>query len=162
MSEKTDEKNIVAIGFINGASMIGTLWKDEKGAPFLDDVFFINLIRNPESRERNFVFKPVLPLTQRQRLDEKAFLALMGTDSVLSLYTPATSVMAAYENFIENEELVGKVIYDHLYECGPSKEFVDSLFKDMPKPKPREEGGVIKGLFGPTFRNICDDEEGQS
>jgi hypothetical protein len=70
--------------------------------------------------------------------------------------------VAAYENFVDNEELVGKVIYDHLYECGPSKEFVDSLFKDMPKPTPRCEGGVIKGLFGPTFRNICDDEEGQS
>jgi hypothetical protein len=153
---------VVAVGFVNGASMIGRALLDEKENPYMTDVFFVSLVRNPESKERNFIFKPVLQLKQEQTLGPEEFSDLVESQNCLAIYLPASSVVAAYENFIENEELVGKVIYDHLYECGPSKEFVDSLFKDMPKPKPREEGGVIKGLFGPTFRSICDDEEGQS
>lgn len=150
---------IVCIGFINGTTMIGKL---EKGV--LSDAFFITLVRNPESKEKTFCFRPVLPCAAEQTLDNGVLSALLNGDSVLKMYSPASSVEAAYRMFTDNEELMGKVIYDHLYECGPSKEFVDSLFKDMPKPERKTicEGNVVKGAFGPTFKMICDDEEGQS
>ena len=155
------EGEVICVGFLNGTTMIGS-WSEEKRS--LANVFFISLIRNPESKEKNFCFRPALPCTHEQSLSRSALIELMSGPSVLESYSPAPSVLAAYKMFIENEELVGKVLYDHLYECGPSKEFVDSLFKDMPKPERKTtcEGNVVKGAFGPVFREICDDEEGQS
>ena len=154
-----DKYTVVCIGFINGTTMIGKLENNT-----FSDAFFITLVRNPESKEKTFCFKPVLPCAAEQHLDAGVLAALLNGDAALKMYAPASSVEAAYRMFTDNEELMGKVIYDHLYECGPSKEFVDSLFKDMPKPERKTtcENGVIKGAFGPTFRMICDDEEGQS
>ena len=156
-----EEMEVACVGFVNGTTMIGSVRKED-GA--FTDAFFISLIRNPESKERNFCFRPILTCSTHQTLSAGSFDELVAGNAVLGVYRPATSVLAAYKMFIENEELVGKVLYDHLYECGPSKEFVDSLFKDMPKPKRKTtcEGNVVKGVFGPVFREICDDEEGQS
>ena len=157
----SEEMEVACVGFINGTTMIGRLRKED-GA--FADAFFISLVKNPESKERNFCFKPILTCSTHQILSAESFRELMAGNAVLGVYQPAPSVLAAYKMFIENEELVGKVLYDHLYECGPSKEFVDSLFKDMPKPERKTtcEGNVVKGAFGPTFKMICDDDEGQS
>lgn len=157
----SEEMEVACVGFINGTTMIGNFRKED-GA--FVDAFFVSLIRNPESKEKNFCFKPILTCSTHQILSAASFRELMAGNAVLGVYQPAPSVLAAYKMFIENEELVGKVLYDHLYECGPSKEFVDSLFKDMPKPERKMtcEDNVIKGAFGPTFRMICDDDEGQS
>ena len=157
----TEEMEVACVGFVNGTTMIGSFRKED-GA--FADAFFISLIRNPESKEKNFCFKPILTCSTHQILSAASFGELVAGNAVLGVYRPAPSVLAAYKMFIENEELVGKVLYDHLYECGPSKEFVDSLFKDMPKPERKTtcEGNVVKGAFGPVFREICDDKEGQS
>jgi len=157
----SDEMEVTCVGFINGTTMIGNF---RKGDGAFADAFFISLIRNPESKEKNFCFKPILTCSTHQILSAGSFRELMAGNAVLGVYQPAPSVLAAYKMFIENEELVGRVLYDHLYECGPSKEFVDSLFKDMPKPERKTtcEGNVVRGAFGPGFREICDDEEGQS
>ena len=159
--EKPVENEIVCIGFANGVTIIGAYSEETNG---ISDAFFISLIRNPESKEKNFCFKPVKPCSHIPALSSKALMSIVGSGSSVGVYHPAPFVLAAYKMFIENEELVGKVLYDHLYECGPSKEFVDSLFKDMPKPERKTtcEGNVVKGAFGPTFKMICDDEEGQS
>ena len=151
----------ICVGFLNGTTIIGK-WSEEERT--ITDAFFISLIRNPESKEKTFCFRPILPCTHNQTISRGAMIQLLSGPSVLESYSPSSSVEAAYKMFIENEELMGKVIYDHLYECGPSKEFVDSLFKDMPKPERKTtcEGNVVKGAFGPTFKMICDDEEGQS
>jgi hypothetical protein len=158
-TEVINDGEVICLGFVNSSTMIGEYVKETDG---LNNAFFVSLVRNPESKERNFYFKPALPCSVSQYIYGSGLARLIDSGSVLTLYRPAKTVLNAYRYFIDNEEIVGRVLQDHLYECGPSKEFVDKIMADMPKPTPREEDGVIKGLFGPTFRNICDDDEGQS
>ena len=149
--------DIFCIGLINGTTIIGTFEEANKG---IFDAFFVSLIRDPESQEKTFYFKPVLSCAAKQLITGQALCSMTQSGTVIGTYEPAPTVLSAYKNFIDNEQLVGKVIYDHLYERGPSKEFVDKLMADMPKPKPRCEDGVIKGVFGPAFKimNIGEDE----
>ena len=76
------------------------------------------------------------------------------------MYRLAETVESSYRDFIVNSQLVAKVLRSHCMACGPSKEFVDKVMAETPKPKPRVEDNVIKGVFCPTMVMI-DDEEGQ-
>ena len=53
----SEEMEVACVGFINGTTMIGSFRKED-GA--FADAFFISLVKNPESKERNFCFKPIL------------------------------------------------------------------------------------------------------
>ncbi|MBE1426622.1 hypothetical protein H4684_003288 [Desulfomicrobium macestii] len=150
------EGDIFCVGLISGATIIGAYQKATEG---IIDAFFVSLIRDPESQEKTFCFKPVLSCAAKQVISGRALVLMMESGSVIGIYEPAPTVLSAYKYFIDNEQLVGKVIYDHLYEQGPSKEFVDKLMADMPKPKPRCEDGVIKGVFGPDFKMMEIDEK---
>jgi len=153
------KSDIFCIGLISGTTIIGKFENENRG---IIDAFFVSLIRDPESQEKTFCFKPVLSCAAKQVISGRALVLMMESGSVIGIYEPAPTVHSAYKYFIDNEQLVGKVIYDHLYEQGPSKEFVDKLMADMPKPKPRCEDRVIKGVFGPDLKmmDIDEDEKG--
>lgn len=152
--------SIVCIGFVNGATIVGTLAENDEKLAILKNAYTMTLIKNPESQERNFFFKPVLTLSLDQTIGAAALEKLITGESVLCIYRPAETVESAYWEFVTNSDLVAKVLRQSCMECGPSKEFVEKIMAEMPKPKPRIEGGVIKGVFCPTMVMI-DDEEGQ-
>ena len=149
MTENLKDGNIVCIGLINGTTIIGSF---EKATILIVDAFFISLIKDPLSKEKTFCFSPVLSCAIKQIITGQALDSMTKSGGVIGVYEPAPTVLSAYKYFIGNEQLVGKVIYDHLYECGPSKEFVDQLMADMPKAKPRCEDGVITGVFRPELK----------
>ena len=152
--------SIVCIGFVNGGTIIGTLAENNGGMAILKHAYTVTLVKNPESKERNFVFKPTLTMSLDQTIGAAALEKLITGESVIAMYRPAETVESGYRDFIVNSQLVAKVLRSHCMECGPSKEFVDKVMAETPKPKPRVEDGVIKGVFCPTMVMI-DDEEGQ-
>ncbi|WP_092376910.1 hypothetical protein [Desulfomicrobium apsheronum] len=148
--------DIKCASFISGETII-FYFENE----LVKDAFFIKIVTDTESKERFFSFSPILKCKLKQDLTEKETANLMKNINIISVYTPEDSVKNAYKFFIENDENIGRVMYNNLYECGPSKEWVDKIHKELeeanahlPKRQPISDGNIIKGAFGPYFEDI--------
>ena len=69
--------SIVCIGFVNGGTIIGTLAENNDGMAILKHAYAITLVKNPESKERNFVFKPTLTMSLDQTIGATALEKLI-------------------------------------------------------------------------------------
>ncbi len=148
--------DIKCASFISGETVIFHFEND-----IIEDAFFIKIITDKESKERFFAFNPILKCKLRQNLTAVESINFMNNNNILSIYSPEDSVKNAYKFFIENDENIGRVMYNNLYECGPSKEWVDKIHKELeeanahlPKRQPFSDGNIIKGAFGPHFEVI--------
>ena len=150
-------KNMIkCLSFLTGETLICILNEDA-----ITNAFYIETFTDRESRERSFIFKPLLKCKYEQNLNKDECNKILNNPNMISCYEPAESVKNAFMMFIENEQLVGQVMWKHLYECGPSKAWVDKINKELeeanahlPKRKPISDGNIIKGAFGPHFEVI--------
>lgn len=152
--------SVVCIGFINGTSIIGTVDENAEKMAMLKDTYFLSLIRNPESKERTFEYRPILAFSERQVIGAAALAQIATSESVFAIYVPNNNVVEAYKRFIGSEASVANVLSKSMQECGPSKEFIDKLLGGESKPQPVCKDGVIVGAFGLNMHTF-DDEEGQ-
>lgn len=123
----------------------------------MKDAFFIRMSVHPESKERMFVFEPVLPCTEEQTLDYQMMQKIKSQG--VGLYRPATSVMAAYLEFVDNEERVKATIVRKIQECPPDAKWLEeNLIGEQPPCKKVDcDGKVITGAFESSTK-IGDDE----
>lgn len=147
------ENNIKCLSFLNGETIICNI-----NNKLITEAFYIETYTDKESKERSFIFKPILKCKYEQNLNIEESTKLLNSINLISCYEPAKTVKNAYKNFIETEQFVGQVMLRYLCECGPSKEWVDKLNKELeeanahlPKRQPFSDGNIIKGAFGPHF-----------
>lgn len=150
------ENEIKCLSFLNGETIICTIIN---GVIF--NAFKIDTYTDKESKERSFIFIPILKCKYDQNLNTEESKNILNNNNLISCYEPASTVKSAYKYFIETEQFVGQVMMKYLCECGPSKEWVDNLNKELeeanahlPKKKPFSDGNIIKGAFGPHFEVI--------
>lgn len=144
---------IKCLSFLNGETIICIINND-----IISNAFNIKTYTDKESKERSFIFNPILKCKYDQNLNIEESKNLLNNKNLISCYEPANTVKNAYKSFIETEQFVGQVMWKYLCECGPSKQWVDKLNKELeeanahlPKRKPISDGNIIKGAFGPHF-----------
>lgn len=153
-SYKRDIKDgeVICIVMSNSTTIIGRYASVTAG---VRDAFYVSLIRNPESKERNFFFKPILPYSEHQYLCGTDIQNLINAGVVMTMHEPLPGLLSSYMSLLETESELRHILDSYSKECQPSKEFVDKIMAEMPRPKPRCENGVITGLFGPSFNTTC-------
>jgi hypothetical protein len=152
-SYKRDIKDgeVICIVMSNSTTIIGRYAAVTAG---VRDAFYVSLIRNPESKERNFFFKPILPYSEHQYLCGTDIQNLINAGVVMTMHEPVKEALEAYSLFISDECTLSQVLSSYSTECGPSKEFIESLMGGEPKPEPCVTGNVITGVFCPKFEKI--------
>ena len=140
-------QKIKCISFLNGKTIIFTHQNSN-----IYNAFYIDIFTDKDSKERRFVYEPIMPYKFDQNLSESEASKLFMHPDFISEYEPDDNVKNAYIYFVDNS--IGSSLQKYLSECGPSKEWVENHNKLLEeansishKNHNHKDGNIIKGVF---------------
>ena len=141
---------ILATSSPTGLSIIGRRFD---GSDYVHDIYTTKMTMNPETGERYFSFAPLNALARSQAIAYSEFVKIANRGVNCGVYTPDYDVIAAYLDFVDDEERKGVMADFYLKESGPLQEFLDKEESEkcskvsFGKKETTCDGNVITGPF---------------